>query len=170
MPQPSPQPQRGGWDHRSCAIIPYGGLLETIRGGCNSNLGVSADFSRRDLHPRSVRNTETLLPAHIRVGAQTFPDRYKEGRGGFLDLISYGVTTPPWNTPGNTRFPVQVNDATPLEVEAKAAFHYLPPFKAGGHNHLRADHSKQWIQEAYTGENSKTPLQTKQWVCLVDIV
>ena len=65
---------------------------------------------------------------------------------------------------------VQVNDTTPSEVEVDAAVHCLNPFKAGVHTHLRAEHFKQWMREAYPGEGSKVTPRTERWMCLVDIV
>ena len=52
---------------------------------------------------------------------------------------------------------VQVNDAAPLEAELETAVCCLHPIKAGKHTHLCMDHFKQWLQEAYSGENPKTP-------------
>ena len=54
--------------------------------------------------------------------------------------------------------PVQVNDTNPLEAEVEEAVICLRLRKAGGNNHLRAEYFKQWLQEAYPGENSNTPL------------
>ena len=63
---------------------------------------------------------------------------------------------------------VQVNDTNPSEVEA--VVHCLRPFKSVRHTHLCVDHFKQWIQEAYSGDNLKTPPSTAQWMCLIDIL
>ena len=52
---------------------------------------------------RSVRNTENLVLARVRAGAQPLPDEYGEGQGVIPDLISEGVSTHPWPDPVNTR-------------------------------------------------------------------
>ena len=49
-----------------------------------------------------------------------------------------------------------------------AAVCSLIPLKSGVHTHLRSEHFKQWLREAYPGENSKTPLRTERCICLVD--
>ena len=50
----------------------------------------------------------------------------------------------------------KVNDKIPLEAEVDAMVCRLRPHKAGGHTHLCAEHFKQWRQEAYPREQSKT--------------
>ena len=55
---------------------------------------------------------------------------------------------------------VQVNDATPSKAEVEAAVYCMRPFKAGGQTHLLVENFKQWMQEAYPREDSKTPPHT----------
>ena len=52
----------------------------------------------------------------------------------------------------------------------EASFHRLFPLKACRHTHLRAEHFKQWLREAYPGENSNTPPRIERRMILVDIV
>ena len=51
----------------------------------------------------------------------------------------------------------------------EAAVLRLRPLKSVRHTHLRAEHFKQWLREAYPTENSKTALQTEHCMCLVEI-
>ena len=66
--------------------------------------------------------------------------------------------------------PVQVNDVTPSEAEVEAVVRRLCPLKASGHTHLCTEQFKQWLQEAYPGENSKNPPWKEIWMCLAEIV
>ena len=85
-------------------------------------------------------------------------------RGDFQNL--YQREEP--HTPGMTLEThidlAKVNDEIPLEVEAEveAAVSRLRPHRTGRHTHLRADHLKLWRQEAYHGEESKTPLRRER--------
>ena len=54
----------------------------------------------------------------------------------------------------------QINNDVPSEAEAEAEVLRLLPLKAGGHTHLRADHFKTWLREAYTGEVATPPSRT----------
>ena len=71
-----------------------------IRGGRIGNWGVSGAFSGRDWSLQSIRNTETLVPAHIHVGAWPFLDQYGEGQGGgyrpFIRRRNHTPLAYPW--------------------------------------------------------------------------
>ena len=54
---------------------------------------------------RGVRNTENLVLARVRAGAQPLPDEYGEGQGVIPDPLSERGAKPPWHAPGNTRRP-----------------------------------------------------------------
>ena len=52
----------------------------------------------------------------------------------------------------------------------ESAVRRLIPHREGRHNHLHAEQFKQWRQEVYPGEQSKTPPWIERWMCLVKIV
>ena len=47
---------------------------------------------------------------------------------------------------------------------------FLRPHRSDIHTHLCVDHLNYFQQEAYPGEQSKTPPRRELWLCLVDIV
>ena len=57
--------------------------------------------------------------------------------------------------------PLRVNDDNPLEAEVEAAVRRLRINKADGNTHLRDEHFKKWIQEAYPDEGTSTPPKTQ---------
>ena len=79
-------------------------------------------------------------------------------RGDLQTLYQMEEPHPPGIPLAKNVDPVQVNDTNPLEAEVEEAVICLRLRKAGGNNHLRAEYFKQWLQEAYPGENSNTPL------------
>ena len=82
----------------------------------------------------------------------------EKSKGDFQTLYQREDIHPP-GLPLETHMdPSQVNSETPSYVGLEAAVHCLIPLKAGGHAHVRAEHFKQWLQEARTGDNSNTPL------------
>ena len=82
-------------------------------------------------------------------------------RGYFQNLYQWGDPHTPDLILATHVDLVQVKDATPSEADMEASFHRLFPLKACRHTHLRAEHFKQWLREAYPGENSKTPTQAE---------
>ena len=91
-----------------------------------------------------------LVSERARVGAQPLPDGYGEGQGLLPDYLSeVGATTPglPLATHAD---PAKVNNKIPseveveVEVEVEAVVLRLRPHRMGVHNHLRAEHFKQW--------------------------
>ena len=51
----------------------------------------------------------------------------------------------------------RMKNEIPSEAEVEAAVRRLRPHRAGRHTNLRAEHFKQCQQEAYPGEQLKTP-------------
>ena len=64
--------------------------------------------------------------------------------------------------------PFWLNYNFPLDGEVEAAVQQLRIHKAGGPSHLRAEHFKKWIWEAYPSEGTSTlPPRPKWWKNLV---
>ena len=78
-------------------------------------------------------------------------------RGDFQTLYQSEEPHPPGIPLATHMDPVQLNDETPSEAEVEAAVRRVCPLKAGKHTHLCSENFKQWLREAYPGDNSKTP-------------
>ena len=91
-------------------------------------------------------------------------------RGDFQTLYQQEDPQPPGLPLATHVEQVKVNNATPLEAEVETAVRCLRPIKSGGHTQLHAEQFQQWLWETTPRENSKTPLRTERWMCLVDIV
>ena len=63
----------------------------------------------------------------------------------------------------------QINYYVPSEVEVEAAVRRLCPHKSGGRTHLRVEHFKALLREAYPVEGV-TPPQPGRWMQIMDIV
>ena len=65
---------------------------------------------------------------------------------------------------------IKLSDVAPSEAYAEAAVWCLRHFKSGGPTHLRAEHLKKWLQEAYPREGSTPSPRNERCMSLVDIV
>ena len=78
-------------------------------------------------------------------------------RGGFQNLYHREEPHTPGLPLATHIDPDKVKEEIPLEAEVKSAVHRLRPHRLDGHTHLRIEHFKQWQQETYPRDQSKTP-------------
>ena len=123
-----------------------------------TEIGECLEPSAGETDPRGVYNVLKCWYQHASAWAPNpFWIDMEKVRGDFQTLYQWRDPHTPGIPLATHVDPVKVNDATQLEAEVETAVCHLRPLKAGRHTHLRMEHFKQSLREAFPGENLNTP-------------
>ena len=104
-----------------------------------------------------ILSPEMMVLTRVRATTTTLPDRFGEDVGGLYGPIPVVIYPPSVRPVPNHAIPFEIDYDTPTDEEIEAVVRSLRRNMSDIHTHLRTEHLKVWLREAYSEKNSTPP-------------